>query len=46
VALLQGEATEEVRPVDDQKKVAARSTGPVNHHDRRKGDGSGEESTS
>ena len=28
VALLQGEAAEEVRPVDDQKEVAARSTGP------------------
>jgi len=25
VALLQGEATEQVRPVDDQKEVAARS---------------------
>ena len=28
MALLQGEATKEVRPVDDQKEVAARSTGP------------------
>ena len=28
MALLQGEATEEVRPVDDQKEVAVRSTGP------------------
>jgi len=28
VASLQGETTEEVRPVDDQKEVAARSTGP------------------
>ena len=28
VARLQGEATEEARPVDDQKEVAARSAGP------------------
>ena len=28
VALLQGEATQEVRPVDDQKEMAVRSTGP------------------
>ena len=28
VALLQGETTEQARPVDDQKEVAARSTGP------------------
>ena len=43
VALLQGEAAEEVRPVDDQKEMAARSAGPVSHHDRRKGDGRGED---
>ena len=28
VALLQGEATKELLPVDNQKEVAARSTGP------------------
>jgi hypothetical protein len=27
-ALLQGEATEEARPINNQKKVTARSTGP------------------